>query len=228
MKRKAKKKEKEGDERKKEGEKKDLLICGECLQKIIPQPEHLCPLCSHPMTGLFLCPNCEGRRWHLSTIVAGCRHEGLARELMHRFKYGRDQSLVRLLGSLLLPTIEDARLRGKHFDAIVPIPLHPLKEREREFNQSALLASYLGKNLGIPIAHLLKRTRSTAPQARFDRASRMENLEGAFTLNRPGLADASLLLVDDVTTTGATLDACAAVLMEGGAAEVCAVTVSRG
>ena len=161
-------------------------------------------------------------------IVAGCRYEGLVRELIQRFKYGRDQSLVRLLGDLLLPALEDPRLKGKKFDAIVPVPLHSLREREREFNQSDLLAARLGASLKIPVIRALKRTRATAPQAGFDRARRMENLEGAFALRRPLPSDATILLVDDVTTTGTTLDACAAILMEEGAAEVCAVTVARG
>jgi len=186
------------------------------------------------MVGILLCPNCDGRRWNLTVIVAACRYEGLVRELIQRFKYGKDQSLVRLLGDLLVTAVEDPRLRAKKFDAIVPVPLHSLKEREREFNQSELLANRLGKKLGIPVIHALKRIRATAPQAGFDRARRMENLEGAFAFANakaqrgPWQQDATILLVDDVTTTGTTLDACAAILMQEGAAEVCAVTIARG
>ena len=78
------------------------------------------------------------------------------------------------------------------------------------------------------MAHLLNRSRSTVPQARFDRIHRLENLEGAFEIRRPVEEGATFLLVDDVTTTGTTLNACAAVLMEAGAGEVFAVTVARG
>ncbi len=180
------------------------------------------------MAGIFLCPNCDGRRWHLSVIVAACRYEGIVRELIQRFKYGRDQSLICLLGDLLVTALEDPRIKGKEFDVIVPVPLHSLREREREFNQSELLASRLAKKLGIPVIRALKRTRATAPQAGFDRTRRMENLEGAFALKRAIPSDATILLVDDVTTTGTTLDACAAILREEGASEVCAVTIARG
>lgn len=205
-------------------------LCAECRRGITPSPGNCCPVCSHTMTGMLMCPNCEGRRWHLSVIVAACRYEGLVRELIQRFKYGRDQSLIRALAPLLRAAFDDPRIQGKRFDAIVPVPLHSLREREREFNQSALLATHLGKQLGIPVRQYLKRTRPTAPQAGFDRAARMKNLEGAFDLAK-GMEippDACLLLVDDVSTTGSTLDACAAVLLEAGAAEVCAVTVARG
>jgi ComF family protein len=203
------------------------MLCAECCAKINTLPEHLCPVCSHAMTGLFECPNCEGRLWHLSMIVAACRYEGLLRELIHRFKYGRDQSLVRCLAAFLPAALEDPRIRGKRFDAILPVPLHPLRERERGFNQSALLANRLAKHLKLPLMPLLKRTRVTAPQARFERHQRMENLEGAFALRGMIPKGATLLMVDDVTTTGATFDACAAVLIQGGAAEVYAVSVAR-
>lgn len=209
-------------------DEKEGVICEECSKEILPPPDHRCPICSHPMAGILLCPNCDERRWNLTVIVAACRYEGVVRELIQRFKYGRDQSLVRLLGELLATALEDPRLQGKEFDLIVPVPLHSLREREREFNQSELLASCLSKKLGIPIVRALKRIRATAPQAGFDRARRMENLEGAIALKRSIPRDATILLVDDVSTTGTTLDACAAILMEEGASEVCAVTIARG
>lgn len=180
------------------------------------------------MQGIFQCPNCEGQRWHLSVIVPGARYEGLVRELIQRFKYGRDQSLMRPLGDLMFGALSDPRLEGKKFDAIVPVPLHPLREREREFNQAALLAKSLGIHLHLPVLHCLKRTHATLPQAGFDRSHRLKNLEGAFEIRKSVEEGASLLLVDDVTTTGTTLNACAAVLSEAGAGEVCAVTVARG
>lgn len=204
------------------------LLCQPCREKILRPSGHLCPICSHPVSELALCSNCEGRDWHLKFIVAACRYEGLVRELIQRFKYGRDLSLVRLLGELMLPAMEDPRFDGKKFDAIVPVPLHPMREREREFNQAALLALRLGGHLGIPVLQLLSRNRVTKPQAGFDRNHRLENLKGAFSVRRGVKQGAVLLLVDDVSTTGTTLDLCAAVLLDAGAGEVCAVTVARG
>jgi len=206
----------------------DDSLCLPCRACILSPPQHLCPVCSHPMQGIFQCPNCEGQRWHLSVIVPGCRYEGLVRELVQRFKYGRDQSLMRPLGDLMLGALSDPRLEGKKFDAIVPVPLHAVREREREFNQAALLAQRLASHLGLPVIQCLKRTQATLPQAGFDRSHRLKNLEGAFEIKGKVTEGASLLLVDDVTTTGTTLNACAEVLMEAGAGEVCAVTVARG
>lgn len=185
-------------------------------------------MCSHPLPEMGSCPNCQGRDWHLHGIVAACRYQGVGEELIKRFKYGRDRTLAPVLADLLLGALGDARFLGKRFDALVPVPLHPLKEREREFNQSALLAERLSRLLGVPVGHQLRRTRATVPQAGLDRSARMKNLDGAFALRKAPASDATLLLVDDVTTTGATLDACASRLREGGASEVWAVVVARG
>lgn len=185
-------------------------------------------MCSHPMVGTTFCSNCNDRSWHLSSIVAACRYAGVAEELIKRFKYGRDRTLAPVLGDLLFGAMSDPRLAGKPFDAVVPVPLHSLREREREFNQSALLAAMLSKRLGSPVHQLLRRVRPTDPQAGLDREERMRNLKGAFEIRKASVKGLSLLLVDDVTTTGTTLDACAEVLREAGAKEVCDVVVARG
>jgi ComF family protein len=180
------------------------------------------------MTGVMLCPNCDGRHWHLETIVPACRYEGDVRGMIQRFKYGRDIAMARPLGRLLARALGDPRIAGRNFDAVVPVPLHPRRERERGFNQAELLSRLLARSMGLPKQDLLKRTRPTAQQAGFDRLHRMGNLRGALVLRRPIPPDATLLLVDDVSTTGATLDACAMVLKEAGAAEIAAVVVARG
>lgn len=209
-----------------EGER--AVFCEPCLAEILRTPEYRCPVCSHPMAGLMLCPNCDGRHWHLGAIVPACRYEGGVRGMIQRFKYGRDIALARPLGTLLARALEDPRIAGREFDAVVPVPLHPQRERERGFNQAGLLAGLLARFSGIPKRDFLKRTRATLQQAGFDRSHRMENLRGSLALRRSVPPDVSLLLVDDVSTTGATLDACAAVLKQAGAAAVDAVVVARG
>ncbi len=215
-----------------EQEGPEALICSGCLEKISPLPSQHCGICSHPMEGMLRCRNCDGRVWHLSVIVAGCRYEGAVRDLVQRFKYGRDQSLLPLLSMLMDRGLEDQAISGRKFDGVIPVPLHPLREREREFNQAQLLAVPVARRLGLPLLSPLRRKRATSPQAGFDRRHRMENLRGAFERRsgRGGFVPEGgvLLLVDDVATTGCTLDACAAVLREAGAAEVCGIVVARG
>ena len=115
------------------------------------------------------------------------------------------------------------------WDALVPIPLHPARRRERGFNQSAEIARWLGAKVGLRVEEGLIRVKPTPPQARLRRTERLRNLRGALAL-APGFDPRGqrLLLCDDVFTTGATADACARVLKKEGADEVAALTVARG
>jgi ComF family protein len=119
---------------------------------------------------------------------------------------------------------------GLRFDAILPVPLHPKRQAERGYNQSALLARRLGRVVALPVREdVLRRVRSTPPQVGLDRAKRRENVAGAFACppDHPALVGKTLLLVDDVCTVGATLAACAEALRAAGAREVWALTVAR-
>ncbi|MEA3187566.1 MAG: hypothetical protein QOD99_1396, partial [Chthoniobacter sp.] len=114
-------------------------------------------------------------------------------------------------------------------DALVPVPLHHRRFREREFNQALALAQLAGAHAHLPVADCLRRIRYTTTQTRFDRFERMENLRNAFELRHNShVRGQHLVLVDDVFTTGSTVDECARVLMKGGAASVRAITVARG
>jgi ComF family protein len=151
-------------------------------------------------------------------------YDGSLRTIVHAFKYDDRRSLadplaalMRAAGSLLL---QDA-------DCVVPVPLHPWRRLRRGFNQ----ANALAQRLQLPVVHALWRTRPTPPQAGLGGAARRRNVRHAFRLSpflrRARLVDACIVLVDDVRTTGATLDACARVLKEAGAREVRALTVAR-
>ena len=150
-------------------------------------------------------------------------------EVIHRFKYQRALWFENFLADLFLREAVPV-LRGQGWDFIVPVPLHPLKEREREFNQAEILARHLGEAIGIPLnAKLLRRVASTLTQTRLTREQRAANMRGAFEV-RAGieLNGERVVLVDDVFTTGATTNACARALRTAGAGEVCVWTVARG
>jgi ComF family protein len=112
---------------------------------------------------------------------------------------------------------------------LAPVPLHPARQRERRFNQSAALAEWVSHRLDLPVEQPLRRKVHTITQTQFDRRQRMRNLRDAFALrHNAAVKDKNFLLVDDVLTTGSTLDECARVLLEGGARSVRAITVARG
>ena len=173
--------------------------------------------------------NCGDLQFSFDFATSAYRSRGVVRDLIHQFKYNRQVHLRHLLARMLCEGFRDARLDDLRPDAIVPVPLHPTRKREREFNQAEVLALSAGKRLGLPVADCLRRTRYTLTQTHFHREERFGNLEGAFALKPGARVEGKVLaLVDDVLTTGSTADACARVLREAGASAVVVITVARG
>ena len=176
----------------------------------------------------FSCANCEHRTLHFDSAVAAYRSRGPVRKLVHDFKYGRQRHLRHPLAEWLGETMRDPRLHGRRFDLIVPVPLHPARQRERGFNQATLLAELLAPRVAVPLRLALERIRYTKTQTAYDRAERMENLRDAFRLRKNmNVRQLHVLLIDDVLTTGSTLSECARVLKEAGAISVYAATAAR-
>lgn len=209
-----------------------LDFCGPCAGTIEPIREPRCEICSEPFDGLagkLSCPNCRGAAFHFESAVCVVRSRAAIRDLVHRLKYGREIWLGRILGKILAQGLADPRLEDFGVDALVPVPLHPRRQRERGFNQSAVLAAELSRHCGAQVLDALARRRYTGTQTRLTRGARRQNLRNAFAPRKnAAVSDMNILLVDDVLTTGATLDACAAVLLENGAASVRAITLARG
>jgi ComF family protein len=191
-----------------------------------------CSRCAEPYVrhapGEFLCSNCTGRRWALTRVRAAYRAVGTVREVVLRFKYQREYFLRPWLGRWMRDGFQ-RYYAEERWDALIPVPIHPERRKERGFNQSSEIAGWLGSKVGVKVEEGLVRVKATPPQARLRRAERLRNLRGALAL-APGFDPQGrrLLLCDDVFTTGATADACARVLKQAGAEEVAALTVARG
>lgn len=208
-------------------------LCEACADKARRIEPPMCERCSEPFAGAifetFTCANCAERKLHFDCAVAPYLSRGVVREFIHRFKYDRERYLRQPLAAWLAEALKDERLTRRAFDLIVPVPLHSTRQRERGFNQAAELAILLSRHCGVPTAHALKRTRYTTTQTRLAREERMENLRGAFCVRHTATVQSRhLLLVDDVFTTGSTVDECARVLRQAGAASVRVATVARG
>ena len=151
------------------------------------------------------------------------------RDCILRFKYQREM----YFGPHLVDWLQVAARRWidwREVDAIVPVPLHPRKQRQREFNQAEYLADALGEQLNIPVVkRSLRRVKDTSTQTKLDAEARARNMRGAFAVRDETAFDGKrLVLLDDVFTTGATLDSCAKALRSVGAREVLALAVARG
>ena len=210
----------------------DEHLCDQCEAKAVRIVAPFCEKCSEPFEGsissAFTCANCAHRTIYFDAAVAAYSGRGIVRQIIHEFKYGRQIHLRHLVGRWLSAALDDERLRGRQFDVIVPVPLHPARQRERGFNQANLLAELLSAQTSIPSRPLLERTRYTNTQTALDRAERMENLHNAFRLRKNAdVRGLRVLLVDDVLTTGSTLSECARVLKRAGALSVHAATAAR-
>ena len=155
------------------------------------------------------------------------RYEDVAREAVHAFKFRGRRALAAPLAALLAE-IDATALPAGVPEVLVPVPLHPRRERERGFNQARLLAHRLGRSWGVPCSDALARARATLPQAELSAEARRDNVRGAFALRRRSeVAGRHVALVDDVLTTGSTVLACARCLRDGGAATVGVLVVAR-
>lgn len=224
------------------------VICGECLKSAVPIKAPACKLCCVPFFGnvelptkpgaapagtlkipFMTCPACLDKPPHYSGAFVPFLSRGIVRETIHRFKYQQQLHFQQTLGDWLARVLDDPRLVMTPPHAIVPVPLHPTRQRERGFNQAALLAGHLSRKSGVRTLNALKRSRYTPSQTQFTREKRMENLRNAFELRQSvDVRNLHLLLVDDVLTTGSTVNACAHALRKAGAASVRVATVARG
>jgi ComF family protein len=207
-------------------------LCNVCEAKAARIIAPFCQKCSEPfegsITSAFTCANCAHRTLHFEAAVAAYRGRGVVRHIIHEFKYGRQIHLRHLVARWLCAALDDERLCGRQLDLIVPVPLHPTRQRERGFNQAALIAEALSEQTSIPIKPVLERIRYTTTQTALDRSERMENLHNAFRLRKNAdVRKLRVLLIDDVLTTGSTLSECARVLKENGARLVYAATAAR-
>jgi ComF family protein len=147
------------------------------------------------------------------------------REAIHRLKYSRSRDLAIPMGEIMALYWQDVHLPA---DVIVPVPLHTRRLRERGYNQAALLSTELGKRVGLPVLeNALIRIRDTSPQVDLSAEERKQNVRGAFHCPDDQLTDRSVLLVDDVYTTGATLESCSLALKRQGVRTVWALTLAR-
>jgi len=199
--------------------------------KFIKPP--ICERCGLPfqgnVTSAFSCSNCRGSNLFFSAARSAVVARGMVLDLVHRYKYDRALWVEPFLADLLIQAAGES-LQKEQWHMIVPVPLHPVKERHREFNQAERLAQRLGQATGIPVhKRVLRRVHPTPSQTHLTREARAANVARAFTLREPDrVAGKRIVIVDDVFTTGATTSTCARLLRQAHAQAVCVWTVARG
>jgi ComF family protein len=207
-------------------------LCWDCLADLQYIQPPFCDRCGDPVSGrvdhAFTCPLCIERGKGFDRARSAVRYEGAVAAAVRNLKYNNHLWVIPDLGGLLEAAVR-VHYADLAFDLVSWVPLHHARRRSRGFNQSAELARDLARRLGIPAGATARRIRATPSQTRLTVPKRADNVRDAFrarSLRR--LGGCRVLLVDDVMTTGATTNACAAALKDGGAASVSVITVARG
>jgi ComF family protein len=210
-------------------------LCAACVATIRAPEWDECARCYRPLPRRAgaepagLCAICQAdTSAHLSGLRVAARYEGVVRQAIRQLKYHQQRRLAEPLGDLLADVCATL---APQIDLIVPVPLHPSRQRQRGYNQAELLARQCAARLGLPVRpNVLHRIRATPPQVGLGAAARVANVAGAFAASAAApaaLAGRRLLLVDDVCTSGATLTSAADALLAAGAVSVWGLAVAR-
>jgi competence protein ComFC len=202
------------------------FICPSCRRSLPRVMPPLCPRCGKPRPSGTLCPTCVSWQAEIDGIRSPFRFDGVMRQAIHQLKYRNLRALAEPLAKLLNDYLATNPIPG---EVLVPVPLHQKRLRERGYNQSRLLAKELGKLTNLPVVDdCLIRQRHAPPQARSSTVEeRRRNVAGAFVCRDHRLQDKQVLLIDDVSTSGATLDAGAAALKAARATSVWGLVLAR-
>lgn len=214
-------------------------LCDGCAEALPRLGEPFCSHCGQPFFGILdggiECPNCNGVKLGFKFARPVLRRCDESMELVHRLKYQRQAHIAGELGRIAAEALDDPRFESAVAGRwpIVPVPLHRSRQYHRQFNQAAEIARAMGAATGLPVCHALRRVKATQTQTALHRKERFANLKGAFVLTRAGRRlvesrPASVILLDDVLTTGSTLGTCARALRKAGFRNVVAVAVVRG
>lgn len=203
------------------------VICPACLCSFTPSPRPACASCGAPVEReVRECDECPNPRYFERAVSLYDYHDDRMRRAIHELKFAFRDPVAQPLAGLLVDGYGEF-FQDETFDAIVPVPLHKKRLRQREFNQAALLAVALSRALNATLREdWTARIRNTRPQFGLPAHRRPENIRGAFTASE-AVRGASILVVDDIYTTGETVNELSRVLKEAGAARVCVLTLSR-
>lgn len=201
-------------------------VCGKCHKKIEFTGFQICPYCAGNAMDGKTHPRCQRKRG-LDGLYFTTRYNGPVKDAVHQLKYRLVTDLTKCIIELLFPKKPEYL---PNFDCLIPVPLHPKREKQRGFNQSELIATILGRKWNIPVVRkILKRIRYTNPQVELKGKTRRDNLRGAFVCSKKiDLSDTVIGLVDDVSTTRSTLLECCWELKKQGANSVWGIVIAHG
>ncbi|MGB9679527.1 MAG: ComF family protein [Thermoanaerobacteraceae bacterium] len=205
---------------------KSGYLCENCEHKLEFIHGNICNICGKPIENKGICSDCNSYGHIFKKNRSVFEYKGVIKDLIARFKYFKERDLADFFAQYIKEVIEE---ENWPIDLIIPVPLHKAKLDERGYNQSELLAREISYKLDILMSKALRRIRNTPTQTDLHREERIKNVKGAFNVTyKNAVENKKILLIDDVITTGATLDECARVLKEYGAEDIYVATIARG
>ncbi len=202
-------------------------LCSTCFKNIEVLNNNCCNYCGKPVKeGLTFCPKCWEMSSYTDRFLTACYYRGPIKNIIKNLKYKNRGYLANILSEILFNRY--SKIVKPEFDLIVPVPLHAGKLEKRGYNQAALIAKNLSKKTKIPLANsIVKRVKTTKPQYQLTRKERIKNLKNAFRSTKI-LHGERVLLIDDVATTGSTVQNCASVIVKAGSGKVSALVIAHG
>jgi len=205
---------------------RELWLCNYCKKLFIPLSSPGCKICSTPVKkGVETCSSCNGKNFLFLRNYSTFAYEGLVRDLIHEIKFRRRKYVAQGLGRLWGELLSNDTPKGN----LVPLPMHPKKRRERGFDQAMIMAQALSISTKMPLTNILERTHDTPPQSGLHPQQRIDNVKGAFKIkstNTCVIPGNTFILIDDIYTTGASLNECSRVLKTAGASKVYSMTLA--
>lgn len=205
-------------------------LCEMCLEKIRRITPPACAKCGRKLhSDVSICGDCSVKNSYIEKGWCACYYEGSIKECIHLFKYNGYLGLVDIFRDITLDSVK-RNVEVKDADIIVPVPIYSTKKRERAYNHAEVIARAISKNISIPVdSRNLKKIRWTKSQSELDRQKRLENVKGSFiVVDKNAFLDKNVILVDDVYTTGATINECAKTLKNAGVNKVYFLALARG
>ncbi|WZL73731.1 ComF family protein [Clostridiaceae bacterium 35-E11] len=213
-------------------EKKEAYaLCAACRNKISFVEDKACEKCGKPLSDFYfleLCLDCIGHKHDFTKGFSCVAYDDEMKQLVHRLKYKKERYLAYHMAEMMTDKLRKQGI--KEIDCIIPVPLYKRKQRQREFNQAQILAMYIGKNMGWVVdCKNLIRIKDTVPQNALSKEERRNNLKDAFRMvSQAAFMGKTILLVDDVYTTGSTVDACSQELMKAKPKEIFVISFATG
>lgn len=210
---------------------KDSYICNDCFKKLMFIEGNKCKKCCRILDvgySLDLCHDCINHKFYFDKAISALEYTGIVKDAIYKFKYRNKGYMYKMFGYILVQALKKEDI--KNIDLIVGVPLHKKKKIKRGFNQAYLLGKHIGKKLDVKVDNKsLVRNKNTSTQNKLNKTSRLQNVKNAFKVkNIEVFKDKKVLLIDDIFTTGSTVNECSKVLMKTGVKEVVVLTIATG